>query len=66
MGSVKTVKYNKVLLITTIKTTIILKINNNSNVSKKPIKVTLRVLGKIRIIIAKINGARKKQVIQLK
>lgn len=63
MGSVKTVKYNKVLLITTIKTTIILKINNNSNVSKKPIKVTLRVLGKIRIIIAKINGARKKQVI---
>lgn len=63
MGSVKTVKYNKVLLITTIKTTIILKINNNSNVSKKPIKVTLRVLGKIRIIIAKINGARKEQVI---
>lgn len=37
MGSVKTVKYNKVILITTIKTTIIsLKINNNSNVSKKP------------------------------
>ena len=64
MGSAKTVKYNKVILITTIKTTIIsLKINNNSNVSKKPIKVTLRVLGKIRIIIAKINGARKKQVI---
>ena len=62
MGSVKTVKY-KVILITTIKTTIISLKINNSNVSKKPIKVTLRVLGKIRIIIAKINGARKKQVI---